>query len=86
MGHYDVSKTKLRCDGNHEWGEPFVSKNDTDVILEDGELFFEISWVIKKSCQKKYENNVPSAKSTCQLNRVVDRGCELLSLKNIEEI
>jgi len=36
MGHYDQRKVKLRCDGNHEWGEPYLDSRSISVELKEG--------------------------------------------------
>lgn len=87
MSHYNPKdhKVSLRCDGDHEFGEPYLHDSSMSVELEDGTVYLRVSWVIAAGCQKPYTNDVKNAYSTCQYVKTVERDREMIPVSKLSE-
>lgn len=85
--HYNTSSdVALRCDGDHEWGDAYLSKSDVSTVLKDGEIYLEVTWLVMRSCTNEYTNNVKNAYTECQKTITVDRGSELIPVHDIDNL
>lgn len=85
--HYNTSSdVKLRCDGDHEWGEPSLTSSYISVVLEDGEICVKVVWSVHRTCTKDYTNNVRNAYTKCQKSKLVDNGSKTIPLHTIDSL
>lgn len=85
--HYDTSSSvKLRCDGDHSWGEEYLGSSSIDVVLDDGEICVKISWSVEKQCTNKHTNDVKTTRNECQKVTVADRNSIVVPVDSIKEL
>lgn len=84
--HYDTSRSvKFRCDGDHEFSEPYLDYSDMSIVLEDGEVYIKIQWSIMQTCTNDHTNDVPSTTNKCQWAKTVERDSKLVPVSELEE-
>lgn len=86
MGHYDQREVTLRCEGEHEWGKPYLSSRSTSVELKNGKPCLKIEWKIVRGCQNDHTNNVKSVYNTCEKTKTEDEGEKHIPLSELPEI
>jgi len=85
MGHYEKRNVKLRCDGDHEWGEPYLDSSSTEIVLHSGQLCLKLQWSIVKQCQNDHTNTVKTVHNKCKAMSTVDRGSKLVPVSDLPE-
>jgi len=85
MSHYDPSEhqVKLRCDGDHSWGDPYLGSSDIGVVFEDGEIYVKVQWRVQHTCTNDYTNNASSVKNSCQRVKTVERDSCMVPISDI---
>lgn len=82
--HYDSSRNiPIRCDGDHEWGDPYLEKSSTDVVLKNGDIHLQITWTVLQSCQKEHTENINNVHQRCQKTKVVDEDSKLVPVEEL---
>lgn len=85
MGHYDQEEVKLRCEGNHEWGEPYLDSRSISVKLKDGVPCVKIEWEIVQGCQNDHTNTVTTSYNSCQKTKTKDRSVKYVPISELPE-
>lgn len=88
MVHYDPKdhQVKLRCDGNHTFGEEYLTESSVSVALKDGEICLKISWAVRKDCTKEHTNDVKNVYNKCQKSTNVKTDSIFVPVSNLNTI
>jgi len=75
MAHYDINRNKnkkIRCNGQHDWGDEYLTDSEISLVLQQGEVHIKFNWIVRKKCQNKHTESFPTAKSKCQKHKTVE--------------
>jgi hypothetical protein len=85
MTHYDINaNVKLRCDGDHEWGKPFLSDSGMEITYDAGVVYVKLHWTVRKKCTNDHTNDGTYTSNKCRRQKTVDRGSEKYPIEEIE--